>query len=301
MRTKEYTGIDLFRLAAAFLMVAIHTSPLADVSQTGDFILTRVLARVGVPFFFMTSGFFLISRDVCHMKRFWDFEKKALVIYGAAILLYLPVNVYQGYFQTDHFLPTLLRDLVFDGTLYHLWYLPAAMLGALLAWGLVRRFGERRALAAAAVLYLIGLFGDSYYGLAEQLSGVRCFYTQLFQVSDYTRNGIFFAPLFFVLGGILAQTERKRLSVCVQGFCVSFCLMLAEALLLRRFSLQRHDSMYLFLPFCMYFLFGGAAAYQGQKAGVSARRLPRDLSYPSARHCHAAPGGKAVWVVGAFG
>ena len=265
MRTKEYTGIDVFRLAAAFLMVAIHTSPLADVSETGDFILTRVLARVGVPFFFMTSGFFLISRDVCYMKRLWDFEKKTLVIYGAAILLYLPVNVYQGYFQTEHFLPTLLRDLVFDGTLYHLWYLPAAMLGALLAWGLVRRFGERRALAAAAVLYLIGLFGDSYYGLAEQLSGVRCFYTQLFQVSDHTRNGIFFAPLFFLLGGILAQTERKRLSVCVQGFCVSFCLMLAEALLLRRFSLQRHDSMYLFLPFCMYFLFGGLLHIRGKR------------------------------------
>lgn len=265
MRTKEYTGIDLFRLAAAFLMVAIHTSPLADVSETGDFILTRVLARVGVPFFFMTSGFFLISRDVCHMKRLWDFEKKTSVIYGAAILLYLPINVYQGYFQTEHFLPTLLRDLVFDGTLYHLWYLPAAMLGAMLAWGLVRRFGERRALAAAAVLYLIGLFGDSYYGLAEQLSGVRCFYTQLFLVSDHTRNGIFFAPLFFLLGGILAQKERKRLSVCVEGFCVSFCLMLAEALLLRHFSLQRHDSMYLFLPFCMYFLFGGLLHIRGKR------------------------------------
>lgn len=265
MRTKEYTGIDLFRLAAAFLMVAIHTSPLADVSETGDFILTRVLARVGVPFFFMTSGFFLISRDVCHTKRLRDFEKKTAVIYGAAILLYLPVNVYQGYFQTEHFLPKLLKDLAFDGTLYHLWYLPAAMLGALLAWGLMGKLGERRALAAAAVLYLVGLFGDSYYGLTEQFSGMDCFYTQLFLVSDYTRNGIFFAPLFFLLGGILAQKERKKLPVCVAGFCVSFCLMLAEALLLRHFSLQRHDSMYLLLPFCMYFLFGALLHIRGRR------------------------------------
>ncbi len=43
----------------------------------------------------------------------------------------------------------------------------------------------------------------------------------------------------------MAQKERKKLSVCVAGFCVSFSLMLAEALLLRHFSLQRHDSMYL--------------------------------------------------------
>ena len=222
MRTKEYTGIDLFRLAAAFLMVAIHTSPLADVSETGDFILTRVLARVGVPFFFMTSGFFLISRDVCHMKRLWDFEKKTSVIYGAAILLYLPINVYQGYFQTEHFLPTLLRDLVFDGTLYHLWYLPAAMLGAMLAWGLVRRFGERRALAAAAVLYLIGLFGDSYYGLAEQLSGVRCFYTQLFLVSDHTRNGISLRRSFSCWAGYWRKRRERGCRCAWRDFASAF-------------------------------------------------------------------------------
>lgn len=59
---KNYTGIDFFRLIAAILIITIHTSPLASFSATGDFILTRIVARVAVPFFFMTSGFFLISR-----------------------------------------------------------------------------------------------------------------------------------------------------------------------------------------------------------------------------------------------
>lgn len=55
---KNYTGIDFFRLIAAILIITIHTSPLASFSATGDFILTRIVARVAVPFFFMTSGFF---------------------------------------------------------------------------------------------------------------------------------------------------------------------------------------------------------------------------------------------------
>ena len=58
---KSYAGIDYFRLIAALLIIAIHTSPLDSFSETGDFILTRMIARVAVPFFFMTSGFFLIS------------------------------------------------------------------------------------------------------------------------------------------------------------------------------------------------------------------------------------------------
>ena len=62
MSKKAYTGIDYFRMIAAFFIIAIHTSPFSSYSETGDFILTRVIARVAVPFFFMTSGFFLISR-----------------------------------------------------------------------------------------------------------------------------------------------------------------------------------------------------------------------------------------------
>ena len=55
---KEYGGIDIFRIIAAILIVAIHTSPLSSINSTADFLFTRIIARVGVPFFFMTSGFF---------------------------------------------------------------------------------------------------------------------------------------------------------------------------------------------------------------------------------------------------
>ena len=63
-RARAYTGIDAFRMVAALLVVAIHTAPLGDVNPTADFILTRVIARVAVPFFFMTSGFFLFGRGL---------------------------------------------------------------------------------------------------------------------------------------------------------------------------------------------------------------------------------------------
>ncbi|MDE6054863.1 MAG: hypothetical protein K2G55_14145 [Lachnospiraceae bacterium] len=43
---KSYTGIDFFRLAAALMVITIHTSPLAGISETGDFILTRIVAPV---------------------------------------------------------------------------------------------------------------------------------------------------------------------------------------------------------------------------------------------------------------
>lgn len=142
---KSYAGIDLMRFIAAFLIVAIHTLPLAAQSITADFVLTRVIARVAVPFFFMTSGFFLISK-YGRADKLKSFLRRTAVIYGAAILLYIPVNIYNGYFTSDDLLPKLIKDVVFDGTFYHLWYLPASMLGAVIAWYAVKGLALRRRL-----------------------------------------------------------------------------------------------------------------------------------------------------------
>ena len=51
----RYGGLDAFKVIAALLVVAIHTSPLTTYSPDGDFLLTRSLARVAVPFFFMVT------------------------------------------------------------------------------------------------------------------------------------------------------------------------------------------------------------------------------------------------------
>lgn len=263
---KSYTGIDCFRFAAALLIIAIHTSPLLLLSETGDFILTRIIARVAVPFFMMTSGFFLISEYSSDDKKLKTFIKKNAVLYAAAILIYIPVNIYSGYFSMESLIPNIIKDIVFDGTFYHLWYLPASIMGAVIAWYLVRHLGYVRAFAVAAVLYFIGLFGDSYYGMIENIAFLKGFYSLIFQISDYTRNGIFFAPVFFVIGGFLAGKRRNlSFSECAGGFAVSFLLMFAEAMLLHHFGVQRHDSMYIFLIPCMFFLFSALLHFQGKR------------------------------------
>lgn len=57
--SSKFGSIDYMKLAAAFLVIAIHTGPLISYTAYGDFLLTSILARLAVPFFFMTAGFFL--------------------------------------------------------------------------------------------------------------------------------------------------------------------------------------------------------------------------------------------------
>ena len=119
MRTAKKTvpTLDLFRLAAVLLVVMNHTSPLADVSAMADFWLTRVLARVAVPFFLMTTGYFL-SRN--HWAGVGRQLKKLCLLYGVCILLYLPVNLYAGSFTGP---ADVLRKLpVWAGTVTMDWF-----------------------------------------------------------------------------------------------------------------------------------------------------------------------------------
>ena len=261
---RDYRGVDLFRIAAAFLVVAIHTSPLATYSETADFILTREIARVAVPFFFMTTGFFVLGSR----GRTRSFLKKTALLYAAALLLYLPVNVYAGHLD-GLTLPELFTQLVFEGTFYHLWYLPAAVLGTALASLLLEKLAIRPALAIAAALYLVGLMGDSYYGLVSGLPVLGAAYDALISVCGHTRNGLFFAPVFLLLGCLLRKNRPGR-AASTAGFALSALLLIAEGMLLRHLRLQLHDSMYISLPAVMYFLFSLLSGIRGRRPAWAA-------------------------------
>lgn len=244
MRERPCPALDRFRLAAAFLVAAIHTSPLATYSPLADFWLTRVLARVAVPFFFMMTGWSLGEKGWREGRSRW---RRIALLYAAAVLLYLPLNLYNGGFGPGEW----ARRLLVEGSFYHLWYFPALLLGIPVAWGL-SRLGMRLALPGAAVLYLIGLGGDSYYGLICALPGLKEVYEGIFSLFSYTRNGLFFAPLFLLLGRADFRWSRKGSAV---GLLLSLAGMSAEGLWLHGLGVQRHDSMYLLLPVCMVFLF----------------------------------------------
>lgn len=93
-------GLDRYRLIAAFLVIAIHTSPLMSLNENADFFLTRILARMAVPLFLIITGRYVAA-------KFWEsdpgekdnsvtvllrFLKKIAILYGISILLYLPVG-----------------------------------------------------------------------------------------------------------------------------------------------------------------------------------------------------------------
>lgn len=266
-KKRMYPAVNGFKLLAALFVIMIHTSPLTSVSPEADFVLTRIIARVAVPFFFLVTGFFVLPGCLLDTAKGFRYLRRIGLIYLASVLLYLPVGFYAGHFQGAG--PgDILRMLLVDGTFYHLWYLPALLLGFALMWVALRTLPLQAVCAVSLFLYGIGLFGDSYYGFLREGSLLYAVYQGIFHVSSYTRNGLFYAPAFLLLGYLISLQKpyrpkdsaprfslRPSFGTLLLGFSLSSALLFAEGITLRLLDVQRHDSMYLALLPLMYFLF----------------------------------------------
>lgn len=267
-------GIDYFRVIAALFIVAVHTGPFAGIHAGLDYEFTYCAGRIGVPFFLAVTGYFTLSSylEPDYLGNVKKTVKKLGAIYLYAIVLYLPLNWYAG--GIPHTADSAIKDILFDGTFYHLWYLPAVMLGCILVAALLHYSRPWVTGSLVLFLYLLGVLGDSWYGLISHNFLFRNVYDVIFSISTYTRNGIFFAPVFLWMGAMLSKykIERKNWQIWF-GFAISLFCMLLEGGITRHLDWQRHNSMYLFLLPTVLFLFEGLKRVNG-----NAPRGLRDLT-----------------------
>lgn len=266
MKNKNYAGIDYFRLIAAFMVIGIHIGPFSSWNRNVDFLITYCLGRIAVPFFLMTTGYFVLTPYVLsafQTKQFvYKYFMKNSRLYLAATLFYLPISIYAG--NVPHSIGGVFKSILFDGTFYHLWYFPAVLVGTALLIVLMRK-SMRIAAAFSVVMYIVGIFGDSYYGMVENIPLMKEIYNGIFFISSYTRNGIFFAPVFILLGMLIGFSDtRYSRRKCRVGIALSLLCMLVEGFITYKLNLQKHNSMYMFLLPIMYFLFQRLLMIQGK-------------------------------------
>ena len=115
----------------------------------------------------------------------------------------------------------------------------------------------------ASLLYTFGLCGDSYRVLAKNIEPLSKTLDVLSNVFTFTRNGLFFAPLFLLLGNILGEKtcfalaeKRSPISVfiAIPCFVMSLAMLISERLLLKEIAFSPNDNMFISLVPCTIFL-----------------------------------------------
>lgn len=245
-------NMDKFRILCAIFIIAIHTYPFVTVNQNLEIIFTHIICRVGVPFFLMVTGYFVLPKAISNKQKLVEYTKKILKMYILCILLYLPINIYSG--NISNSILEIIKDIFINGTFYHLWYFPALILGIWIVYYLIKKLNKKTIVTILLVLYIIGLFGDSYYKLGNSINFVSSLYNVIFSIFDYTRNGLFYTPIFLYLGYDF-NTRKLNIKNSLILFIISLILMIIEGLIVNYYHIQKHDSMYIMLIPVMIFLF----------------------------------------------
>lgn len=267
MNNKSYGMLDIAKFVSALLVIAIHCAPFIDWSENVNFVYVQIIARLAVPFFFIASGWLFFRKidagagwrdenNLRQLKRYW---KRIARIYIVWSLLYLPLLAV-GWIRDGFTTVTLLRvvrDFLFNGTYYHLWFLSALLWGVPLVYWMVTHWRRRTIFFITLLLYVMGMLVNVYGILLKDVPIIGTLVVQYESVFVTTRNGFFFAPIFLTLGTSVDEllTGRYRIQSAA-AFLFSFTIYAGEALALRHVGIMNDlTSMYLMLVPTVFFLF----------------------------------------------
>lgn len=261
MRKRNYNTIDLAKYLSALLVVCIHTYPFFEISETFNTYWIQTVCRLAVPFFFVCSGFFFFQKwsadEIVNQDNLIRYEKRLLKIYLIWTVIYLPYTIWDyahANFRIYHIF-SYLRDVLLNGSYYHLWFLPALMLSTFIVYALYQRHGMKRTLTISLGLYFIGYLINVYTPVWESLPGISFFFGFFTKVLVTARDGFFFGPMFVAMGLLLSKTRRLVHRVAMMGWGISFVLLVLEVTIYRHFDLLRDlTSMYLLLVPAVFFM-----------------------------------------------
>lgn len=261
MAKRQYASIDIAKYIASLLVVCVHTYPLLGISEVLNTYLIQCIARLAVPFFFTSAGYFFFKKCTGNYdtdkNALQDYLFRLLKLYVIWSVIYLPYTIYDYVSAGSGFTAifSYIRDFILAGSYYHLWYFPSSIIAFILVFYSYQKkgleFTIRASLIAYGIGYLINIFGPVW----ESIPGISLLYGLYIRIFTTARNGFFFGPAFVTMGLLMARTKRLPKRTALIGFIVSMIVLFIEVTIYRLTGiLQDLSCMFLALIPAIYFL-----------------------------------------------
>ncbi len=203
-----YPLIDILKLFFAFCIIAVHTWFLYDY-KIGYYLYT-MLYRIPVPFFFLSSGFFLARKVNINNRNivFKSFLHKNLNIYIFLSFLSILVNLVKGNnFSLSNILTWLWMFIT--GRCWGIaWFMGALLVSAIILYFMNNKNKLKKSLIIAFIIYIVGLLFNTYNFVLIN-HGFPNLYNFLLGTFGNNSNYIFEGYLFFGLGYYIEKHLKK--------------------------------------------------------------------------------------------
>ena len=202
----QYQWVDILKFFFCVCIIAMHTSLLAP---PVGFWVEKIIFRLGVPFFFAASGFFLSKScrnrgAEASIKRYFLRLFQLLWVFSIVWIIQFAVDsIVISKAGIGKTLLLILQQIIFypRGAL---WYIQASMVGALMLLPFFKRNRLSSAVILGVILYVFAEISNNYYFVVQgtALQPVVDGYLKICLTSN---NGVFVGFLFLALGAFVEQ------------------------------------------------------------------------------------------------
>lgn len=216
MIQRKYDAIDLTKFCMSILIVALHADALLDISPWLNTFICGGLARLGVPFFFVASAYFLYSKPVSwgSTKRYC---KRLLTLYAAWFIVSIPKTIFDRFICSSYpFGETLfrfVRSFFVTSTYSGSWFIVSCIFCAVLFYYLdkLSQNGYRVVVISLSVLSYFWCAFSSAYGKLIDIMGLSSFYDGYVRFFANPYTSFLVGIPYFALGKYFAARSEKQI------------------------------------------------------------------------------------------
>lgn len=169
----ENACIDLMKWIASLMIFAMHCQAFTDLGHFS--FLWELLTRWGVPYFFITSSYFLFSRCVNSdpAKTVKHYIFRIALLYSVWFIFNIPSIFFSRLYTQDmssiNTWLMLIKNSILSSTFTGSWYLVSCMFCALLISFLCKFFSSRTIICISAVIQVLCIFSSAYVGVLPNI------------------------------------------------------------------------------------------------------------------------------------
>lgn len=248
--------IDLLKLFGSFMIFTMHINAFGDYQPLGY--IWEYVTRWAVPFFFITSSFFLFSKgndgNIC-LQDLQKYCKRIGLLYLLWFIYNLPSVFYSRlYSQGLNSIKTwlfFLKSALFSSTFTGSWYLLSCVFSAVLIYYLSKRIKTLTCIVLFIPVQFLCFFSSVYYGIIPTQFG------EFLHWCSFPLN-IFGGVFYFALGKLLCEKQhffwRISREVCFLLSGAFIVLFVLEIVVSRKVGYYYSSDQGVVLPFLSFFL-----------------------------------------------
>lgn len=246
---EKYYILDILKFIMSLFIILLHSTNTIkgiekSISLFNDYpiyyILSTIISRFGVPCFFIISGFLFFNKIKNIDKKEQDayyikYSKRNLLYWFIASLCYLPF-LFIVKNDLDFTVNIFIREFIFIGACFHLWYLLGVVIAITIVFLLYRfKIKNFYIFIFSLLLYIIGFIGNFDISFLE---GTLFFNFIKFLLSIFFtfRNGIFVGTIFIFIGKYLSEFSNFEMSFRKKSIYILFFLLFGFLLFLNVLS-----------------------------------------------------------------